>query len=93
MRDPGLIVYPDRHARCGQGLDATCSPARRSLIGDQPNIDVPLLRADERPNNAGADCQTIGANKDLPLGIVDRADGEGRTVLLRREANRYRRVR
>ena len=56
-------------------------------------MNATLLSADQRSSDTGADRQAIGANEDLALGIVDRANGEGRTVLLPRETNRYRRVR
>jgi hypothetical protein len=47
--DPRSIIYPDRHARRFQWLDPARASARRFPIREQPDINAPLLRADQRP--------------------------------------------
>jgi hypothetical protein len=65
---------------------------RRFAIREQPDIHAALVRADQRPDSPGADCQLVGANEDLPFGAVDRADCERGTVL-GRQADRDSRAR
>ena len=93
MRDPGLIIDPDRHSRRGQWLHGAVALARRGLVGNQPNVDAALLGVDQRLDDAGPVGQAIGADKDLMLGVADRSIGKGGTIFLGREANCYLRTR
>jgi hypothetical protein len=47
--DRRSIIYTDRHARRFQRLDPARASARRFPIREQPDINAPLLRADQRP--------------------------------------------
>jgi hypothetical protein len=56
VRDPHLIIDPDRHARGGQGLDPACALARRGLVRDQSDINPPLLGTNKRLDDARTGC-------------------------------------
>jgi hypothetical protein len=80
VRDPRLIVDPDRHPRGGQGLDPAFAFARRGLVRDQPDINPAFLRADQCLDDPRAGCQAKGPDQDFVLGVVDRMDREGSTA-------------
>jgi hypothetical protein len=91
MGDPCPIVYPDRHARRGQRIDATRTSARRRLVGDHPNVNAALFGPDQRPDDAGTDREAIGGDEDLSLRVVNGADRECRAILSGRKTDRDRR--
>jgi hypothetical protein len=63
VREARSIVYPHRHARRGQRIDATRASARRRLVGDHPNINAALFGPDQRPNDPGTDRQAVAATR------------------------------
>jgi hypothetical protein len=87
-RDPRLSVNPYRHARGGQGLDPACVFARRGLVRDQLDINAAFLGPDQRLDDPRASRQSIGADQDFALGVVDGADRKRCAIFLRRETNR-----
>jgi hypothetical protein len=88
VRNPRLVIDPDRHPRSGQGLDPACAFAGGRLVSDQLDINTADLGADQRLDDPGAGCQAVGADQDLAPGVVDGADRKRCAIFLRGKANR-----
>jgi hypothetical protein len=75
VRDPGLSVNPDRHARGGQGLDPAYAFARRGPVRDQPDINAALLGPDQRLDDPRASRQPA-PTKISRSALFNGADGK-----------------
>src|SRR5690348_16909083 len=91
MGDSNAAIYPDGHSCLYQWAKAALPFAGGRLVGDQLDIDAPLLCPDECLDGARASREAVSTNKNLLRSPVNRIDGEGGTVLLGRKAYRNRR--
>jgi|SRR6516165_7709375 len=73
-----------------KGSTPLASFTRRSPVGDQLDINTPLLGPDEAFDDPGPNGQGVRIHEHLALGAVDRIDCKGGAVFLGGKANRDR---
>jgi len=67
------------------GIDPAFALTGGRPVGDQPDVNSPLLSPNERLDYPRACCQSVGGNENLTLGGIDRVNREARAVLLGRK--------
>jgi len=73
------------------GIDPAIPLAGRCTVGDQSDVDAPLLCPDRCLDGPRTRGEAVSVDEDLCLGAINRIDREGRAVLLGRKADRDRR--
>jgi hypothetical protein len=80
--DPSALIDPDRDSDMTLGSIPLLRPHGVVSVGDQPDLDAPLLAPDRRFNDPGACCQGVESGEKPLHGGVDCVRGEGGAVFL-----------
>jgi hypothetical protein len=83
VRDPRVVVDPDRYAGARQRIDPAVAATGGGLVGDQLDLDAAVVRAQQCLDDPRPGRQAVGADQDLVLGPIDGVHGKRRTVAFR----------